>query len=124
MVFWDYRNDPCYRRCVFEHEEYHRKMVEQCCPEICKCYPENVFDIDYKDDDTKQIWECPAYVAGLYCLQQMIEEIEKEKKHEDCSRRLLQEALEDLSKGYEKECPKSKLPTPIKPPPNPPECRK
>jgi RHS repeat-associated protein len=124
----DPSRDDCFRACIYQHEEYHRKMIDMCCPEICKCYPDNTFDIGYGGDPiTERIWECPAYIAGLYCLQQMIEEIEAEaekkkaKKHPTCSRAVLRNALAQLKKQARKICNKD-LPEPITLPKL--ECRK
>jgi RHS repeat-associated protein len=114
----DPRNDDCYRLCVFKHEEYHRKMVRRCCPEICKCYPDNTYDIDYDDPETTNIWECPATLAGLYCLQQVLAEIEK---HPTCSKNLIERGLKAMKDAYAKQC--GKLPDTIKPPPSTPKCR-
>jgi RHS repeat-associated protein len=117
------RNDDCFRDCIFQHEEYHRKMLQICCPSICACYPENTFDIGYESKGIEKFWECPAGLRTLLCIQQKIMEIDKQMKHPTCSINALKTLLTRFKKAYEEECNKNmKLAVPIMPPKKFPNC--
>jgi len=82
------RGDKCFKKCVLEHEEWHKKQFAAWCPWLCKCYPKDEFDVGYDNLSPKieKTWECPAHVVFLLCLLKVIDEImNKEKNPDHCN---------------------------------------
>jgi RHS repeat-associated protein len=106
------RGDKCFEECVKQHEEYHRKEFVTWCPWICKCYPKEIFDVDYEPvGNTAKIWECPAHVLVYLCLKKAIKDI---KHRKDCSQRALDDAIREEIRLLGEKCG-------INIPPEPPE---
>jgi RHS repeat-associated protein len=114
-----YRGDQCFKDCVKEHEEYHKKQVAAWCPWFCKCNSNKDVDIGYNKLDsnrTAKIWECPAHIVTYLCLKAALDDVDKN----GCSREALAGAIKDQETLLMMFCGIASLDPLLAKPPDPP----